>query len=139
MARKSAWKRNKKVALKTASKMHRSSSWHGMDGEFAHRLHLLEDRATSLFLVSCTHRCSEQGCAATFLLRFLSLMPHPGSSSVPVCHMQDGFPDKLPIEELVCHLANLGPWGFHADGRFELARGNQASQMRQPDGGGFLR
>src|SRR5207245_4975378 len=36
----------------------------------AHRLHLLEDSATSLFLVSCTDRCSGQGCTATFLLRF---------------------------------------------------------------------
>ena len=39
----------------------------------AHRLHLLEDRATSLFLVSCTDRCSGQGCTATFLLRILDV------------------------------------------------------------------
>jgi hypothetical protein len=49
---------------------------------------------------------------------------------MPICHMQDGFPDKRPIEELARHLANLGPGGLHADGRLELARGNQASQMR---------
>jgi hypothetical protein len=50
--------------------VHGISSWHGRDGEFAHRLHLLEDSATSLLLVSCTHRCSGQGCTETFLLRF---------------------------------------------------------------------
>jgi hypothetical protein len=27
--------------------------------------------------------------------------------------MQDGFPYKLPIEELASHLANLSPWCFH--------------------------
>src|SRR5215831_9419643 len=37
----------------------------------AHRLHLLEDGATDLFLVSCPDRCSGQGRTATFLLRFL--------------------------------------------------------------------
>src|SRR5262245_31484935 len=36
----------------------------------AHRLPLVEDSAPSLPLVSCTHRCSGQGCTATFLLRF---------------------------------------------------------------------
>jgi hypothetical protein len=36
----------------------------------AHRLHLMEDSATSLLLVSCIHRCSGQGCTETFLLRF---------------------------------------------------------------------
>jgi hypothetical protein len=46
--------------------------------------------------------------------------------------MQDGLPYKLPVEELASHLANLGPGGFHADGRFKLSHGNQASQMRQP-------
>ena len=56
-----------------------------------------------------------------------------------VCYMQDGFSDKRPVEELARHLANLGPGSFHADGRFELAGGNQASQMRQPDRGRFLR
>ena len=60
----------KKLLSSTASKAHGSSSWHGMDGEFEHRLHLFEDRATSLLLVSCTHRCSGQGCTETFLLRF---------------------------------------------------------------------
>ena len=63
----------------------------------------------------------------------------PGSSSVRVCHMQDGFPDKRPVEELAYHLTNMRPGGFHADGRFDLAGGNQASQMRQPDGGRFQR
>jgi hypothetical protein len=58
---------------------------------------------------------------------------------MPVCHMQDGLPDKRPVDELACHLTNLGPWGFHADRRFELASGNQASQLRQPDSGRFLR
>ena len=29
--------------------------------------------------------------------------------------------------------------GFHADGRLELASGNQASQMRQPNRGRFQR
>src|SRR5262249_35486117 len=38
--------------------------------ECAHRHHLLEDSAPSLLLVSCTHRCSGQGCTETFLLRF---------------------------------------------------------------------
>ena len=37
----------------------------------AHRLHLLEDSATPLLLVSCTHWGSGQGGTATFLLRFL--------------------------------------------------------------------
>jgi hypothetical protein len=60
----------KRLLSSTASKAHGSSSWHGMDCEFAHRLHLLEDSATSLLLVSCTHRCSGQGCTETFLLRF---------------------------------------------------------------------
>jgi hypothetical protein len=36
-----------------------------------HRLHRLADSATLLLLVSGTDRCSGQGCAATFLLRFL--------------------------------------------------------------------
>ena len=53
--------------------------------------------------------------------------------------MQDGFPDKRPVKELTRHLANLRPGGFHADRRLELAGGNQASQMRQPDRGGFQR
>jgi hypothetical protein len=60
----------KRLLSSTASKAHGSSSWHGRACEFAHRLHLLEDSATALLLVSCTHRCSGQGCAATFLLRF---------------------------------------------------------------------
>jgi virginiamycin B lyase len=58
---------------------------------------------------------------------------------VPVCHVQDGFADKLPVEELARHLANLTPGSFHADGRCELASGNQARQMRQPDGGRLQR
>src|SRR5215470_2500553 len=37
----------------------------------AHRLHLLEDSATPLLLVSCTHWGSGQGGTATFLLRFV--------------------------------------------------------------------
>jgi enamine deaminase RidA (YjgF/YER057c/UK114 family) len=41
-------------------------------------LHLLEDSAPSLLLVSCTHRCSGQGCTATFLLRFLA----PGGPAI---------------------------------------------------------
>src|SRR5262249_10358428 len=64
----------KRLLSSTASKAHGSSSWHGMDCEFAHRLHLLEDRVTSLPLVSCTHRCSGQGCTETFLLRFRERM-----------------------------------------------------------------
>src|SRR5215831_3291759 len=38
--------------------------------ECAHRPHLVEDSATSLLLMSYTHRCSGQGCPETFLLRF---------------------------------------------------------------------
>ena len=52
--------------------------------------------------------------------------------------MQNGFPNKLPVEELARYLANLGPGGFHTNRRLELASGDQASQMRQPDRGRFL-
>src|SRR5262245_30456699 len=41
-----------------------------MDGACAQWLHLVEDSATALLLVSSTHRCSGQRCTATFLFRF---------------------------------------------------------------------
>jgi hypothetical protein len=60
----------KRLLSSTASKAHGISSWRGMDGECTYRLHLLEDSATALLHASCTHRCSQQRCTATFLLRF---------------------------------------------------------------------
>src|SRR5262249_26592690 len=50
----------------------------------AHRLHLLEDKATSLLLVSCTDRCSGQGGTATFLLRFLRALAQQGLSQAAI-------------------------------------------------------
>jgi hypothetical protein len=67
---KSVGSGTKRLLSSTASKAYGSSSWHGMACECAHRLHLLEDSATALLLVSCTQRCSGQGCTETFLLRF---------------------------------------------------------------------
>ena len=61
----------KRLLSSTASKAHGSSSWHGMACACVHRLHLVEDSATARLLVACIHRCSGQGCTATFLLRFL--------------------------------------------------------------------
>ena len=57
-----------------------------------HRLPLVEGRAPSLPFVSCPHRCSGQGCTATFLLRFqlgkleqmLSQYRLPVEESVPL-------------------------------------------------------
>ena len=60
----------KRLLSSTASKAHGSASWRGMDGECTYRLHLLEDSATALLHASCTYRCSQQRCTATFLLRF---------------------------------------------------------------------
>jgi len=60
----------KRLRSSTAAKAHGSSSWHEMDGECVHRLHLLEDSATALLLVACTYRCSGEGCTETILLRF---------------------------------------------------------------------
>jgi hypothetical protein len=45
--------------------------------------------------------------------------------------MQNGFTDELPIDELACDLADLGPGSFHADGWSELALGNQIRQVLQ--------
>src|SRR5262252_8617557 len=53
--------------------------------ECAHRPHLVEDSATSLLLMSYTHRCSGQGCPETFLLRF------PGASAAR-CRAAGGRP-----------------------------------------------
>ena len=69
----------RRLLSSTASKVHGSSSWRGMDGECTYRLHLLEDRATALLHASCTHRCSPQRCTATFLLRFLAQLAAPAS------------------------------------------------------------
>jgi hypothetical protein len=60
----------KRLLSSTAAQAHGSASWCGMDGECTYRLHLLEDSATALLHASCTHRCSQQRCTATFLLRF---------------------------------------------------------------------
>jgi len=46
-------------------------AWHGMAGACAPRLHLVEDRATALLLVSCTQRCAGQGGPAPLLVRLL--------------------------------------------------------------------
>jgi hypothetical protein len=67
-------KHNKKVAIKYGFEGARELILHSRACEFVHRLHLLEDSATALLLVSCTHRCSGQGGTGTFLLRFRPLL-----------------------------------------------------------------
>src|SRR5215471_20471300 len=66
----------KRLLSSPASKAYGNASCYGIDASCAHRLHLLEDSATSLLLVSCTEWCAGQGCPATFLLRFLPTYPH---------------------------------------------------------------
>jgi hypothetical protein len=70
------------VLSSMASKAHGRSSWRGMDGECTYRLHLVEDSATALLHASCTRRCSQQRCTATFLLRFQGQMPGRGKKSL---------------------------------------------------------
>src|SRR5215471_17682810 len=60
----------KRLLSSPASKAYGNASCYGIDASCAHRLHLLEDSATSLLLVSCTEWCAGQGYPATFLLRF---------------------------------------------------------------------
>src|SRR5215831_19205467 len=82
----------KRLLSSTALKAHGSSSWHGRACAFAHRLHLLEDSATSLLLVSYTHRCSGQGCPETLLLRF---QRHMATASASHRHSDPlGRPDR---------------------------------------------
>src|SRR5919202_293098 len=63
----------------TASKAHGSASCYGSDCERCVSASPLGGQCPSLPLVSCTYRCSGQGCTATFLLRF------PIASSCTVC------------------------------------------------------
>src|SRR5262249_54162881 len=97
----------------TASKVHGSASWHGMTCEFAHRLHLLEASATSLLLVSCTHRCSGQGCPETFLLRFLIVLLSILCVNVIEKHHFNATIIQHRIQERVVH-----PLGCSLLGRF---------------------
>src|SRR5437660_11026957 len=69
-----------------------------------HWLPLVEDRAPSLPFVSCTHRCSGQGCTAPFLLRFLFKEPillhfHATDNSLSdtAFHATEGDPSNLQL------------------------------------------
>ena len=96
----------KRLLSSTALKAHGSSSWHGMDGACAQRLHLLEDSATSLFM-SCTHRCSGQGCTATFLLCFHQALHMPLQPDES-CGVEEHYMDST-TETTSCHSISLRP------------------------------
>src|SRR5215510_6767783 len=68
-------KRHKKLRASTPSQAHGRPTVHGKAFAFSHRPHLVEDRVTTLLLVSATQRCSGQRCTATFVVRFQGPLP----------------------------------------------------------------
>src|SRR5215471_11488636 len=110
----------KRLLSSPASKAYGNASCYGIDASCAHRLHLLEDSATSLLLVSCTEWCAGHGCPATFLLRFLAArqsLGGPGTESGP---QRAGNPPGLDTRAPAADRAPPG-WGLWHDRGRQLA------------------